>query len=59
MNSTVEIYNMLGEKIYSEQLTMNNGQLTIDLGAKSPGVYMYRLISQSGVQFANGKFVIE
>ncbi len=50
---------MLGEKIYSKQLTINNGQCTIDLGTKPAGVYMYRLLSETGEPIANGKFVIE
>ncbi|HXB12826.1 MAG TPA: T9SS type A sorting domain-containing protein [Bacteroidia bacterium] len=57
--STIEIYNMLGEKIYSKQLTIVNSQLLIDIGAKSPGVYLYSLINENGGQIANGKFVIE
>ncbi len=48
MNANVEVYNMLGEKIFSKQLAISNGQLTIDLGTKSPGVYMYRMISERG-----------
>ncbi|HXB12825.1 MAG TPA: T9SS type A sorting domain-containing protein, partial [Bacteroidia bacterium] len=59
MNSTVEIYNMLGEKIYSNTFNIQHSTFSINLGTKSPGVYMYRLVSESGSQIANGKFVIE
>jgi hypothetical protein len=55
----LEIYNVLGEKIYATQLRMDKGQCTIDLGNKSLGVYMYRIVSEIGAQIANGKFVIE
>ncbi|HXB12862.1 MAG TPA: T9SS type A sorting domain-containing protein, partial [Bacteroidia bacterium] len=59
IKGTVEIYNMLGEKVYSNSLSIEHSTLSINLGAKSPGLYMYKLISESGEQIANGKFVIE
>jgi hypothetical protein len=55
----VEIYNMLGEKVYSQSFSTLHSQFSIDLGGKSPGVYLYRLVSETGAQIANGKFVIE
>jgi hypothetical protein len=55
----VEIYNMLGEKIYEETLRQTQGDNAIDLGTKSSGVYLYRIVSETGTQIANGKFVIE
>jgi hypothetical protein len=59
--SIVEIYNMLGEKIYSQVMpqTPKGALITIDLGSKSSGVYLYRIVSETGTQIANGKFVIE
>ncbi|HXB12863.1 MAG TPA: T9SS type A sorting domain-containing protein [Bacteroidia bacterium] len=59
MTSAVEIYNILGEKIYSSSFTIHNSPFTIDISGRPAGVYMYRLISETGVQIANGKFVIE
>ena len=37
--SSIEVYNELGEKVYS-QLTINNSQLTIDLRNSPNGVYL-------------------
>jgi hypothetical protein len=52
---------MLGEKVYSQLMpqTPKGALITIDLGTKSPGVYMYRLIGETGEQIADGKFIIE
>ncbi|HXB12925.1 MAG TPA: T9SS type A sorting domain-containing protein, partial [Bacteroidia bacterium] len=55
----VEVYNMLGEKIYDEALRQAQGDNTIDLGEKSSGVYLYRVISENGNLIGEGKFVIQ
>jgi hypothetical protein len=57
--STVEIYNVLGEKVYSKQWRIKDGQLTIDLSDKASGVYMYRVVSESGELTGMGKFIKE
>ena len=36
----VEIYNMMGEKVYGGQFTMHNGQCKIDLSSQPAGIYM-------------------
>ncbi|NNM94835.1 MAG: T9SS type A sorting domain-containing protein [Bacteroidia bacterium] len=56
-NNQVEIYNMLGEKVYSSIINATNTQ--INLAGKSTGIYMYRLLSPSGNLVDQGKFVIE
>jgi hypothetical protein len=55
--STIEIYNMLGEKLYSGRLISINTE--IDLTDKPSGIYLYRLVSQSGEPIASGKFIIQ
>ncbi|HXB11364.1 MAG TPA: T9SS type A sorting domain-containing protein [Bacteroidia bacterium] len=57
--SSVEVYNMLGEKIYSRQWTANNGQCTIDLSNNANGIYLYRVVNESGNLTGEGKFVIQ
>jgi uncharacterized repeat protein (TIGR03803 family) len=62
--SIVEVYNMLGEKMYSKQWTSNNGLpiakgMTIDLSDKASGVYLYRVLTETGELIGEGKFVIE
>lgn len=59
VNSVVEIYTTLGEKVYSKQLTMNNGQLTMNLNDEPSGVYLYKIVSGNGNTLSAGKFVIE
>jgi hypothetical protein len=55
----VEIYNMLGEKIYSETVNTKHLTLNINVSGQPAGIYLYRVISETGEQIANGKFVIE
>jgi hypothetical protein len=55
--SSVEIYNMLGEKVYS-QFTTHSLPLTIDLSQPS-GIYLYRVLSEDGSLIGEGKVVIE
>ncbi len=59
--SLLEIYNMLGEKIYSSPLpqTSKESLITIDLGTKPSGVYMYRILSGTDGLISGGKLVIQ
>ena len=58
-NGTVEVYNMLGEIIYSSSLSLEHSTFSIDLGTKSAGVYLYRIISDNGQLLTSGKLVIQ
>jgi uncharacterized repeat protein (TIGR03803 family) len=55
---TVEAYNVLGEKVFS-QLTTYNSQLTIDLSSQPSGVYFYRVLQEDGSLVGEGKLIIE
>jgi hypothetical protein len=55
--SMLEVYNMLGEKIYAANVNAVNTQ--IDLSNKASGVYMYRLINETGTQISTGKFIVK
>jgi len=55
---SVEVYNVLGEKVYS-QLTIDNAQLTINLSSQPKGVYLYRVFTQTGSVISTGKVVLE
>jgi len=53
----LEIYNNLGQKIYSANLTDSNN--LIDIGKQAKGIYIYKITS-SGTNLINpGKFVID
>jgi uncharacterized repeat protein (TIGR03803 family) len=58
MNSVIEIYNMLGEKVYS-QISLPTTQYSLDLSNQSAGIYFYRVLTESGNLVAEGKFVIQ
>ena len=45
--STVEIYNILGEKVFTKSLSTTKGTNTINV-YQSNGVYLYRIISDNG-----------
>ncbi|HXB11737.1 MAG TPA: choice-of-anchor tandem repeat GloVer-containing protein [Bacteroidia bacterium] len=55
--STVEIYNMLGEKIYSTLLTATN--TLIDLNTRVTGIYLFRIKSENGNLISSGKFIVQ
>jgi hypothetical protein len=57
--SVVEVYNMLGEKVYSGYQISKSSNYQIDLSAQPNGVYLYRVISEKGVLVGMGKLVIE
>ena len=55
--SVITIYNALGQKMQSHQLSTDNEQLTIDISSLAPGMYKVVLINQSDV--STGTFVKE
>ena len=64
--STIEVYNMLGEKIYVAPLNPPNRgtsstSITLPIGAGQggAGIYLYRVTSESGKIMGEGKFIIE
>jgi uncharacterized repeat protein (TIGR03803 family) len=56
---SLEIYNMLGEKIYTETLRQAQGDNTINLSNEAKGLYLYRLLTPEGKQLSQGKFIIQ
>ena len=57
--SRVEIYNMIGEKVYSQPLPIVNSQFSINLSNQASGIYLYRLIDNNGKAIGSGKLIIE
>gem|GEM_PF-5017228 len=64
---SLEIYNMLGEKIYTETLRpvtqgqggQVQGDNTINLSNEAKGLYLYRLLTPEGKFISQGKFIIQ
>ena len=58
---SVEIYNLLGEKVYSSLLpqTLKGALNNINLSNQPKGVYLYRVTSLDGNLIGSGRFVIE
>jgi len=55
--STLEVYNMLGEKVYSNVL--HSAFTIVDLSNNAKEVYLYRITASKGNLVANGKLLIE
>jgi PKD repeat protein len=53
----LELYNMLGEQIYSS--TINIGNTVVNLCNEPSGVYFYRVTSANGTPISNNKLIIE
>jgi hypothetical protein len=57
----VEIYNVLGEKVYSQfsSVTADESQLSINIGNQPSGVYLFKIIDETDNVLKAGKFVIQ
>lgn len=56
---SVEVYNMLGEKVMTEALRSAQGDNTIDLSSRPNGIYLYRVIDEAGNLIGQGKLIIQ
>ncbi len=54
---SVQVYDMLGEEVYTAKLTSYN--TTIDIRDKAEGIYLYRVITETGEPISQGKFIIQ
>ncbi len=54
----VEVYNILGEKVYSQALRQAQGDDFIDLSTQSSGIYFYRITDENGALLKADKIVI-
>jgi hypothetical protein len=55
----VEIYNILGEKVYAETLLQSQSNNSINLTGQPSGVYFYRVLDEDGGLVGSGKVVIQ
>jgi hypothetical protein len=56
-NNYMEIYNMLGQSVYTTKLNM--GRNEISSGIQVAGMYFYKVYTTTGSIVANGKFIVE
>ncbi len=61
VSQTIEIYNILGKKVYSSSLPQTSkGALSqINLSTKPSGLYLYRVLDETGNVISNGKLIIQ
>ncbi len=55
----VEVYNVLGEKVYSSNYSLSTNHYSLDLSSQPNGIYLYRVMDDSGALVGSGKFVIQ
>jgi hypothetical protein len=54
----IEVFNMFGQRVYSK-LSIANCSLSINLSGKPNGIYLYRVLKETGELVGEGKVVIE
>lgn len=55
----IEVFNVLGERVFSEILRSAQDDKVMDLSAQPNGVYFYRVLSEDGALVGEGKVVVE
>jgi hypothetical protein len=58
-NMSVEVFNVLGERVLKQILRSAQDDKVIDLGAEPDGVYFYRVLNEDGGLVGEGKLVIQ
>ena len=53
----IEVYNILGEKVYTK--TVNSGINQLNMNNEAEGVYIYKVTTEGGVLIGTGKLIIE
>jgi phosphatidylserine/phosphatidylglycerophosphate/cardiolipin synthase-like enzyme len=56
-NNRVVIFNMLGQEVYTKSLAEEDTQM--NLSNQPKGIYLYKIISEQGINLASGKFSIQ
>ncbi len=54
----VEIYNMIGEKVFQSRFSNETTRVSVDVSQLPPGIYFYKIISTQG-QIACGRFAVK
>jgi hypothetical protein len=56
--SRIDVYNIFGEKVHSQFSTFNS-PLSINISNQPSGIYLYRVITETGDLLGQGKLVIQ
>jgi|GEM_PF-1795828 len=56
-STVIEVYNPLGEKVYTTNLNTNHA--LINLSGRAPGIYFYRILTTTGNFVSGGKFLLQ
>lgn len=55
----IKIYNLLGERVFTETLHSVQGDNIINVGSQPAGIYLYRVTDESGSLVGQGKIVVQ
>jgi hypothetical protein len=55
----LEVYNMLGQQVYSHPFKIQNSEFKIDLTGNPSGIYLYRVTTETGNLVGEGKLIKE
>jgi len=58
VNSVTEIYNSLGQKVFSNAQIITSSNFQIDLSGQPAGIYLYRIVSETGDLVGEGKLIL-
>jgi uncharacterized repeat protein (TIGR03803 family) len=58
-SQTIEVFNVLGEKVYTLPQTPKGALNTINLSGQPSGVYLYRVVAEDGSLVGEGKLIIQ
>jgi len=57
--ASVQIYNMLGEKVHSSNYSLSTNHYSLDLSNQPNGIYLYRVLNEDGSLLGEGKVIIQ
>ncbi len=56
---SVEVYNVLGEKVYSSNYSLSTNHHSLNLSDQPNGIYLYRVLNADGSLLGEGKMIIQ
>jgi sugar lactone lactonase YvrE len=56
-NQQIEIYNILGQKLFYTNLN-SNGITEINIGTRSAGIYLYKVVTTNGIVLFRGRIAV-